>query len=158
MALHVLEREQLLPIPIDEAWPFFTSPRNLIHITPPSMGLVIHEPLDDTLTFPGQRFTYTVRPLLGGSAFLGTLIERVEAPILFVDTQVKGPFKRWWHQHRFEAADGGTRMLDRLEYELPLGSLGDLAHVLLVKRRIRAIFNQRYRVLEDLFTDLHRTT
>ncbi len=158
MARHVLEREQFLPITLDHAWAFFSTPRNLARITPPGMGLVMREPFDDAPAHTGQRITYRVRPLLGVPVFWETLIERVEAPHVFVDTQRKGPFKRWWHEHRFEATGEGTLMRDRLEYELPLGVLGEFAHVLLVQRRIKSIFDHRFATLQALFADGKRTT
>lgn len=151
MALHVLEREQLLPIPIEEAWRFFSTPRELARITPPSMGFVIREPFDDRDTYAGQRIAYTVRPVLGIPLTWVTLIEVVEAPHRFVDTQLKGPYKRWWHEHMFTEVGGGTLMCDRVEYELPMGPLGELAHHLFVRRKLDHIFGYRRRVLEDLF-------
>jgi ligand-binding SRPBCC domain-containing protein len=39
MAQHVLERSQFLPITLNDAWEFFSSPRNLARITPPEIGL-----------------------------------------------------------------------------------------------------------------------
>jgi len=51
-------------------------------------------------------------------------ISDYDAPGRFVDEQVRGPFRRWRHEHRFEAADGGTRMRDRIEFQSPAGPLG----------------------------------
>lgn len=152
MAGHVLEREQLLPISVHEAWDFFSTPRNLARITPKEMGLVIREPFNDEPAHAGQRITYTVRPVLGVALTWETLIERVEAPFLFVDTQLKGPFRLWRHQHRFAEEAGGTRMHDRLEYEMPLGPLGEFAHATFVRRRINAIFDHRSMTLQHYFT------
>jgi ligand-binding SRPBCC domain-containing protein len=151
MAGYVLEREQFLPIPIEEAWAFFSTPRNLAVITPPDMGFRIREPFQDVETYAGQRITYTVRPLLGIPLTWVTLIEEVSAPQLFVDTQLKGPYKRWWHLHTFEAVPGGVRMRDRVEYELPMGPLGKLAHAIFVRRRLEHIFDFRRAKLEELF-------
>ena len=55
-----------------------------------------------------------------------TCIAVAEAPHRFVDVQMKGPYKHWWHEHTFIAKDGGTLMMDKVEYELPLGPLGEL--------------------------------
>jgi ligand-binding SRPBCC domain-containing protein len=55
---------------VEEAWNFFSSPRNLAVITPPEMGFVIREPFDDKPTYAGQRITYTVKPLFGDSSDL----------------------------------------------------------------------------------------
>jgi len=153
MAGHVLEREQLLPISIHEAWDFFSTPRNLGRITPKRMGLVIREPFNDEPAHAGQRITYTVRPVLGVPLAWETLIEQVEPPFLFVDTQLKGPFRLWRHEHRFAEEGGGTRMHDRLEYEMPLGPLGEFAHTIFVRRRINAIFDHRSVTLQHYFPD-----
>lgn len=151
MARHVLERSQTLPITLEQAWAFFSSPRNLAHITPPDMGFVIHEPFDDRPTHTGQRITYTVRPLFGFPMGWVTRIAEVDAPYRFVDTQEKGPYKRWHHAHTFTAVENGVHMHDRVEYELPFGLLGELVHVLLVKRKLKAIFEFRRTTLERIF-------
>jgi ligand-binding SRPBCC domain-containing protein len=65
--------------------------------------------------------------------------------------QEKGPYRRWVHSHRFASEEGGTRMRDRVEYELPFGILGRLAHRLLVRRQLEDIFRHRARVIAELF-------
>ena len=42
-------------------------------------------------------------------------------------------------------------MKDRVEYELPLGPLGDLMHRWVVRERLRRIFDHRRRALERIF-------
>ena len=151
MARHVLERSQELPISVEQAWAFFSSPRNLARITPPDMGFVIHEPFDDKPTYSGQRITYTVRPLFGFPVGWVTRIAEVDAPHRFVDTQEKGPYALWHHTHTFTAVEAGVLMHDRVEYELPLGPLGELAHLILVKHKLKAIFEFRKQALERIF-------
>lgn len=145
--MHVLERRQHLPIPLPEAWAFFSDPRNLARITPPEMGFKITGPLPEGPTYAGQRITYTVRPMLGIPLTWVTLITEVEAPDRFVDTQEKGPYAHWCHTHTFHADGAGTLMQDRVEYALPLGILGDLAHRLFVERQLAGIFDFREQVL-----------
>jgi ligand-binding SRPBCC domain-containing protein len=157
MALHVLEQEQVLPVTLEEAWSFFSTPRNLARITPPDMGFVIHEPFDDSPAHAGQRITYTVRPLFGIPLKWVTLIALAEGPHRFVDSQVKGPYKHWWHLHTFEKVEGGVLMRDRVEYELPLGPLGELAHGIFVKKRLQQIFEHRRETLKRLFPAPART-
>lgn len=150
MALHVLERSQTLPITVDHAWSFFSTPRNLALITPPGLGLVIREPFDDRPAFNGQLISYTVRPLLRIPVRWVTRIESVEAPHRFVDTQLEGPYRLWRHTHEFEAVPDGVRMKDRVEYELPLGALGELAHRLWVRRELDRIFDHRTQTLSKI--------
>jgi ligand-binding SRPBCC domain-containing protein len=53
--------------------------------------------------------------------------------------------------HEFEAMGDQTRMSDRVDYRLPLGPLGTLAHVLSVRRMLERIFDHRRSVIEQLF-------
>jgi ligand-binding SRPBCC domain-containing protein len=64
---------------------------------------------------------------------------------------VRGPYRRWHHTHEFIEAEGGTLMRDTVEYAIPYGPLGRLAHALLVKRWLRRIFDYRRDVLERRF-------
>lgn len=157
MAMHVLERSQLLHATLDEAWAFFSTPKNLARITPEEMGFVIQEPFDDRPAHTGQLIHYSVRPLLNIPITWVTRIEEVKPPFRFVDTQIKGPYKRWWHQHSFEASEDGVLMRDRVEYELPFGLFGEVVHDLLVKQRLKRIFDHRWAVLEVLFGRKRRT-
>ncbi len=149
--VRTLEREQWLPIRIEQAWDFFSSPRNLSKITPGAMGFRIREPFDEVPMFAGQRISYTVRPLFGIPLKWVTCIAIADAPYRFVDVQIEGPYKHWWHEHTFMEQDGGTLMKDKVEYELPFGPLGDLFHGPLVKGRLKAIFDFRFRTLERIF-------
>jgi hypothetical protein len=42
-------------------------------------------------------------------------------------------------------------MKDTVDYELPFGFLGKIAHLLFVKKKLADIFDFRYSVLEKLF-------
>jgi ligand-binding SRPBCC domain-containing protein len=53
--------------------------------------------------------------------------------------------------------EGGVLMKDRVEYELPLGPLGELAHAIFVKQRLKAIFDFRSMTLERYFREEQRT-
>src|SRR5215813_11416301 len=67
-----------------------------------------------------------------------------------VDVQVRGPYARWEHRHRFLEEGGGTWVEDRVTYRLPLGPLGRAAHALLVRRQIAAMWRYRTRQLGEL--------
>jgi len=69
----------------------------------------------------------------------------------FVDEQVRGPFARWVHTHRFEpAGPDRCQMTDEIEYELPCGPLGALGERWVERRAARG-FRYRHETLrEDL--------
>jgi len=81
-------------------------------------------------------------------------IREFDPPYLFVDVQVRGPYARWEHRHRFLEAHGGTWVEDRVTYRLPLGPLGHAAHALVVRRQLAALWAYRDRRLAELLAPL----
>lgn len=63
---------------------------------------------------------------------------------LFSDVQLKGPFARWVHTHRFERlTENSCRLHDEIEYELPGGGLGRTLGSGLARRKLQAMFQFR---------------
>ncbi len=152
MAVYTLKRVQSLPIPLEKAWDFFSSPLNLKEITPPYMGFhVTSDPDFLKKMYTGQIITYTVKPLFGIPLFWMTEIKHVEPGKFFVDEQRVGPYSIWHHQHHFRAVPGGVEMTDLVHYKIPLGWLGDFANWLFIRRQLNGIFDFRWKKLETLF-------
>ena len=148
--MFVLERTQDLPIPVEKAWDFFSSPKNLQVITPSYLGFQIKTQLPEKM-YEGLFIGYTVKPLLGIPLEWVTEITHIKENVFFVDEQRIGPYSIWHHEHHFEAIEGGVRMLDRVSYQIPLGFLGKLAHPILVEPKLKEIFNYRWNKVEELF-------
>jgi ligand-binding SRPBCC domain-containing protein len=152
MSVHNIKFVQKLPISLEEAWAFFSSPLNLREITPEYMQFkVTSDPESLKKMYPGQVITYTVKPLLGIPLFWMTEITHVQDRAFFVDEQRVGPYAIWHHQHHFKSVEGGVEMTDLVHYKLPLGWLGDIAQALFVGRQLQGIFDYRRRVLEQKF-------
>src|SRR3954462_12538298 len=64
---------------------------------------------------------------LGVRQRLTSRITRMERPTMFVDEMVRGAFRSFVHTHEFRPERGGTLMVDRFDYESPLGFLGRVA-------------------------------
>ncbi len=146
---HVLTREQLVPRPRSEVFAFFADAANLERITPPQLRFSISTPQPIVMR-PGAIIIYRLS-LFGVPFKWRTVIEAFEPQARFVDVQAAGPYALWRHVHEFADVPGGTLIRDRVEYELPLGPLGKLAHALFVRRQLAQIFDYRRRVVEDLF-------
>jgi len=144
---------QRLPISLEEAWDFFSDPRNLAVITPPDMGFEIQNELPERV-HPGLIIKYKVRPLFNLPMTWVTEITHVVPGQLFVDEQRFGPYRFWHHQHHFREVPGGVEMRDIVHYDVGFGPLGDIANTLIVRPRVRHIFDFRRRVLEQRFGGL----
>lgn len=150
MSFYSLKTEQNLPISLQEAWDFFSSPKNLSKITPKHMGFIITNQPSETM-FEGQIITYKVSPLLGVKINWMTEITTVKENEYFIDEQRFGPYSLWHHRHHFYEIDGGIKMIDEVNYKLPLGFLGSIAHRLFVRKKLKSIFEYREKVLFEMF-------
>lgn len=148
--MHTLERIQRLPITIEEAWDFFSSPKNLKVITPPYMGFNIKSGGESPM-YAGMLIKYTVTPLFAIPMKWVTEITHVEDKKFFVDEQRVGPYAIWHHQHHFKAIPNGVEMTDIVNYKLPLGILGEWIEPFLVKRKVEEIFEYRNVKMLELF-------
>jgi ligand-binding SRPBCC domain-containing protein len=146
---HVLEREQFVARPRSEVFAFFADAANLERLTPSSLRFEIKTPPPIEMR-PGTLIDYRIR-LFGIGLRWRTLIEAFEPEARFVDVQLKGPYRLWRHTHEFIDAPGGTVVRDRVEYEMPLGLLGELARVVFVERQLGAIFDFRRESIQKLF-------
>lgn len=139
--MHRLERVQVLPVPPSEAFEFFADAFNLEAITPPWLQFRVETPGPIAMD-RGTLISYRLR-LHGLPVRWLTRIVEWEPGRRFADVQVRGPYRRWHHTHSFEPHERGTTMRDRVDYSLPLGPLGGLAHALLVRRDVERIFDFR---------------
>lgn len=139
-----------LPISVNEAWDFLSNPDNLKIITPDYMGFNIISTGGGKM-FPGQIISYKVSPLLGLKLNWVTEITYVDDKVYFVDEQRVGPYALWHHKHFVKEINGGTEMIDIVHYQLPFPLLANRFHGLLVKPKLKEIFNYRTNKLIELF-------
>jgi ligand-binding SRPBCC domain-containing protein len=70
-------------------------------------------------------------------------ITELDAPTRFVDEQVRGPFRRFRHEHRFEPEDEVTLMSDLIAFDAPFGPVGRAAEILALGRYIPHLIAER---------------
>src|SRR5690349_5123626 len=102
MKIYTIQRKQFFPISVQEAWDFFSSPRNLTKITPSNMNFKILHVSGGDKVYAGQIIRYKVRILPFYSTHWVTEITHVQEPYYFVDDQRFGPYTFWHHQHFFK--------------------------------------------------------
>jgi ligand-binding SRPBCC domain-containing protein len=145
-----LYQEQFLPIGLDEAWQFFATPKNLNEVTPNDMVFEITSELPDTM-YAGLLINYRLKPMLNIPINWCTEITHIKEREYFVDEQRKGPYYIWHHEHHFKAVNGGVLMTDILHYDIGMSIFGSIAGKLFVHKKVKGIFEYRYKMLETYF-------
>ncbi len=152
MKTYQLKAQQAIPISLDEAWDFFSSPLNLTKITPKEMKFVVTSDYTAaTKMYAGMLITYKISPLLGIKMNWMTEITHVKEGEYFVDEQRFGPYALWHHQHHFKKIEGGVLMNDILNYAIPYGVIGRLSNGLFVGNQIKKIFGYREKAITEMF-------
>jgi ligand-binding SRPBCC domain-containing protein len=173
--------EQWLPYPLELVFAFFANPQNLPRLMPPWQKARIEEaaivaPPQPPETSPASR----LKSIAAGAGSLITITFKPfpHAPIRipwqaeitaftwnhrFCDTQLRGPFASWNHCHTVTSETQpnetgkpiqGTRLADDIDYELPLGKLGDLANHLFIARQLHNTFAYRHTRTRELLAQI----
>jgi ligand-binding SRPBCC domain-containing protein len=146
-----LETKQDLPISLNEAWEFFSNPKNLLKITPKSLGFEILSDLDSSI-YASQIIQYKVTPLPYFKTTWVTEIMHVEDQSYFSDKQLYGPYKLWHHKHFFKEIKTGVQVIDIVDYVPPFGILGRILNPIIIKPRIIDIFEYRKKIVHNMFS------
>lgn len=144
-----LTREAVIDASIQEVFDFFSDAGNLERITPPSLRFRILTPRPIRMR-RGVLIDYELK-ICGMRVRWRTEITVWDPPHAFVDTQQRGPYRRWIHRHEFEPVDAhSTRMRDRVRYQLPFRPFGEIAYPI-VALQLRRIFEHRQQTIQELF-------
>jgi ligand-binding SRPBCC domain-containing protein len=150
MADHVLETRVWLARPRRVVFDFCADPANLPRVTPPALRLrLVAAP---AVLAAGAILDVQVS-WLGLPLRWRSYIREYDPPYRFVDVQVRGPWARWEHRHRFLEGEGGTWMEDRVTYRPPLGPLGRVLHAAVVRRQLRRTWAHRQARIVELLGD-----
>jgi ligand-binding SRPBCC domain-containing protein len=80
----------------------------------------------------GDEVTWEAKHLFVRQRFTSKIVA-FDSPRTFTDEMQRGAFKRFRHTHIFELVEGGTRMIDELNFASPLGQLGRVVDALFLK-------------------------
>lgn len=144
-SLQQVQTETIVPASLDHTFGFFADASNLERITPPWLRFGIRTPTPITMQ-AGTTIDYRIR-WHGLPIPWKTRIDVWEPGTRFVDRQVAGPYRWWRHEHLFERAAGGTRVVDRVEFVPRLQAVSRR----IVQRDVEQIFAYRREALRRLF-------
>jgi ligand-binding SRPBCC domain-containing protein len=145
----IFRADQFVPRPLNEVFDFFSQAENLQELTPPWLHFHIIS-VNPAPIEKGALIKYSLHWRRFPIRWTTEIIEW-QPPYRFVDLQLKGPYKLWRHEHRFLPEAIGTRISDEVQYALPFGVLGKIAHALKVRRDVETIFAYRRQAVDRLF-------
>lgn len=166
--MYELRTEQTFPRPIEEVFAFFADAGNLARITPEWLEFQIQTPLPLEMR-AGALIDYTIK-LRGIPIEWRSEITHWAPPHLFIDTQVRGPYEVWTHEHRFtvvEARGGGgggagagelaaaVMMTDTVRYQPPMAALTWKSFV---GPEVERIFRFREQAMREIFGQIGEAT
>jgi ligand-binding SRPBCC domain-containing protein len=140
----VLHRQTLVRSSLDETFAFFADAANLERLTPPWLNFGIRTPMPLVMR-AGLEIDYRIR-LYGVPIPWRSRIDVWEPRVGFVDRQLIGPYRWWRHEHRFEATESGTLVIDHVEYLPRLAWLASR----FVRRDLERIFTFRQESIRNL--------
>jgi hypothetical protein len=146
---YALAARTVVDAPLAEVFPFFSAAENLAAITPPALGFRILTPRPIEMS-AGAEIEYRIS-MSGVPMRWTSTIEVWQPGVRFVDSQARGPYRAWWHEHRFRADGPRTIMEDIVYYAPPLGPLGRLANRLFIGGMLRRIFGFRRHAIRARF-------
>lgn len=155
MKLERIQTIQRLPIQIEEAWDFFTSPKNLSLITPHWLDYRLNLDPPEYL-HPGTIISASIRPIPVISTSWISEITHIRPPQFYITEQRVGPFKLWHHEHHFRAIDEGVEIEDIIMYGMHFGMIGSFVHNVYLRKRLHEIFSYRAQTLEQRFGSLRK--
>lgn len=97
---------------------------------------------------PGEQVTWEARHL-GIRHRLAVQIVEFDRPHHFRDCQVRGPFRRFDHVHRFKACGDRTIMIDEIEFAAPGGPIGRIVDRLVLDGLLRRLIVVRGDAIRD---------
>lgn len=146
MRIYELHRSQIVHRKRTDVFAYFADAKNLEVMTPPWLRFRIVSPRPIHMQ-TGTRIDYVLR-LRGIAVRWTSEITAWEPAFRFVDEQIRGPYRLWVHEHRFEDVPGGTRVIDRIRYAVPGGGL---VHRFLVAPDLERVFEFRREKLCAVF-------
>jgi len=151
MGHYIFKIVQTLNSDIETIWSFVSKPENLEKITPDNMQFSILSKSNLEME-EGMLIAYKISPFLDINTTWITMITNVIKNEKFIDQQVKGPYKFWHHEHKFEVISSNkVKMTDIITYIPPFGFLGDIANAIFLKKKLKNIFDFRKIILNNIF-------
>jgi uncharacterized protein (TIGR01777 family) len=143
----LFQAEQWVPKSRDFVFNFFADEKNLEKLTPSFLGFHVLGKTTEQIT-EGTEIEYKLK-IHGISTRWKAKITSWRFGEEFKDVQIVGPYKVWEHTHLFYDFAGGTFIVDKVVYQLPLAKIGGNILGPFIARDIARIFEfRRLKIIE----------
>jgi ligand-binding SRPBCC domain-containing protein len=151
--VHTFIAQSKINAPAEEVFRWHAQPGALERLTPPWEPVEVSRPAPGIRN--GDRGALRVRVGPFRVSWEFEHLDYIEGR-QFRDVQISGPFRRWDHTHRMSPEGPDACCLeDRVEYELPLGIVGDLVGYPFVRKKLEKLFRYRHRVTTEAMRGPH---
>lgn len=142
MEPNIFKRKIRIPAPVETVFAWHARPGAIQRLSPPWDPLTIIRQSGGIL--PGAEVVMKMNAGPVKFTWVARHTEYVENR-LFADTQIKGPFSKWTHTHRFEPeSDTACFLEDEIRYALPFHPAGTLLADSMVRKKLNRIFTYRH--------------
>ena len=147
MGARTFIKESIIQASPERVFAFHELPDALRRLTPPWESAQVIQPAPDLNV--GSRAIVETRIFKLIPARWVAEHTVYDPPHMFEDVQVEGPFRRWRHRHIINPHPAGAVLRDEIEYEPPLGFIGQLAAPFVIVPRLEQLFEYRHRVTRE---------
>ena len=138
--------ESIIKAPVTDVFAFYNDINNLSLITPDFAKVeIVH--VDGDMT-AGTRIELLVKKPFKSKWVV--LIQDHQPNRYFIDIQEEGLFVFWRHRHEFKRCQQGTRLVDSIEYQLPLYPLSWPVQNWIVEKQLKKMFLYRHSKTQQL--------
>ncbi len=145
------ETSVVVNCPRERAFDFLLRPANVARIAPPDLGLSFVSAPD--VVELGSRIEFKIQ----GYGQVQTMVHEItglEHPQQITETQIRGLFASWVHEHAFETnPQGQVIVIDRIDFQPPAGLLGLLITADKILDQLEDGFAHRHAQLQKLLTE-----
>jgi len=146
----VFETRVTVDCPRERAFDFLLRPANVALIAPPDLGLSFTSAPE--IVELGSRIEFKVQ----GFGQVRTMLHEITGLVPFeqiTETQIRGLFAHWVHEHAFETSpEGHVVVIDRIDFLPPSGLLGLLVTADRILEQLEDGFAHRHEQLQKLLT------
>ena len=141
----ILRDSTTIAAPIDRCFLLSThidTVRRTLALTPVAGRTTGHIVMGDRVTWKGWKFFLPQEH--------HTLITGYRRPEFFQDTQERGRFAHFQHDHHFTETKAGTLLRDEVRFALPFGAAGRLVARLILVPHVQKLLRERFALIKRL--------